>query len=454
MMELGPLILSRIQFAFVVSFHIIFPSFTIGLAAWLTVLEAMSLATGQPVYRRLFDFWLKVFALAFAMGVVSGIVMAFQFGTNWSALSERTGAIQGPLLGYEAFTAFLLEASFFGIMLFGRERTPRWFYFFSCAMVALGTMASSYWIMCNNSWMQVPLGYSVVEGKIVPEDWKAILLGPVQLIRWPHMLLGAFLTTSLCVAAAGAWNRLRGEAWEESHVMLDWGLGLAAVLIPAQILLGHLAGEIVHKYQPAKFAAIEARWHDEQPASEVLIGWPDARKAENLYAITVPDLGSFIATGTWDSREVGVQSFPAKDRPPVVVPFFAFRIMFGLGVAILALSWTGLVLRTLGGLEQARWFLWLTFVSFPAGFIAVIAGWFTAEVGRQPWVVYGLLRTRDAVTPSLSTPEATTSLIAFILVYALIYGFGVVYFYRLFRDGLTKRMRAASGYDFHAERPL
>lgn len=453
-MELGPLILSRIQFAFVVSFHIIFPSFTIGLAAWLTVLEAMSLATGQPVYRRLFDFWVKVFALAFAMGVVSGIVMAFQFGTNWSALSERTGAIQGPLLGYEAFTAFLLEASFFGIMLFGRDRAPRWFYFFSCSMVALGTMASSYWIMCNNSWMQVPLGHRIVDGKIVPEDWKTILLGPVQLVRWPHMLLGAFLTTSLCVAATGAWHRLRGEAWEESHVMLDWGLGLAAVLIPAQILLGHLAGEIVHQNQPAKFAAIEARWHDEQPASEVLIGWPDARRAENRYAITVPDLGSFIASGTWDSREVGVESFPAEDRPPVVVPFFAFRIMFGLGVAILALSWTGLVLRTLGGLEQARWFLRLTLFSFPAGFIAVIAGWFTAEVGRQPWVVYGLMRTRDAVTPSLSTPEATTSLIAFIVVYALIYGFGAVYFHRLLRDGLKSRTRAAGGYDFHAERPL
>ncbi|HUO53519.1 MAG TPA: cytochrome ubiquinol oxidase subunit I, partial [Rhodoblastus sp.] len=185
-MELDPLLLSRIQFGFVVSFHIIFPSFTIGLAAWLATIEGMSLATGNPVYRRVFDFWLKVFALSFAMGVVSGIVMAFQFGTNWSVLSERTGSIQGPLLGYEAFTAFLLEASFFGVMLLGRDRTPRWFYFFSCCMVALGTMSSSYWILANNSWMQVPFGHAVIDGKIVPSDWKAILLGPVQLIRWPH----------------------------------------------------------------------------------------------------------------------------------------------------------------------------------------------------------------------------------------------------------------------------
>ncbi len=450
-MELDPLILSRIQFAFVVSFHIIFPSFTIGLAAWLATIEGMSLATRNPVYRRLFDFWLKVFALSFAMGVVSGIVMAFQFGTNWSELSARTGPIQGPLLGYEAFTAFLLEASFFGIMLLGRDRTPRWFYFLSCCMVALGTMSSSYWILANNSWMQVPLGHSVVDGKLVPEDWKAILLGPVQRIRWPHMLLGAFLTTSMCVAATGAWHRLRQEAWEESHAMIGWGLGLAAVLIPIQILLGHFAGDLVRQYQPAKFAAIEARWHDEQPAAEVLVGWPDEAKGKNLYALSVPDLGSFIATGTWDSKEVGIESFPKEDHPPVLVPFWSFRIMFGMGLIILGVSWLGLILRWMGRLEDHRWLLWIIFLSFPTGFVAVLAGWFTAEVGRQPWVVYGLLRTRDAVTPSLATPEVLASLIGYILVYALIYGFGVVYFYRLFRNGFTTKTPAATGYGFHME---
>ncbi|HUO54118.1 MAG TPA: cytochrome ubiquinol oxidase subunit I, partial [Rhodoblastus sp.] len=301
------------------------------------------------------------------------------------------------------------------------------------------------------SWMQVPFGHAVIDGKIVPSDWKAILLGPVQLIRWPHMLLGAFLTTSMCVAATGAWHRLRNEAWEESHVMLGWGLGLAAVLIPFQILLGHIAGDLVHKYQPAKFAAIEARWQDEQPAAEVLVGWPDEAAHKNLYAISVPDLGSFIATGTWDSKEVGLMSFPPQDRPPVVVPFWGFRIMFGLGLLILAVSWLGVFLRWFGRVEDHRWFLWITFLCFPTGFLAVLCGWFTAEVGRQPWVVYGLLRTRDALTPSLSTPMVAASLLGYILVYSLIYGFGVVYFYRLFRDGFTQKTRAAAGYGFHVE---
>ncbi|WP_374546408.1 cytochrome ubiquinol oxidase subunit I [Rhodoblastus sp.] len=450
-MELDPVLLSRIQFAFVVSFHIIFPSFTIGLAAWLATIEGMSLATGNPVYRRVFDFWVKVFALSFAMGVVSGIVMAFQFGTNWSVLSARTGSIQGPLLGYEGFTAFLLEASFIGVVLVGRDRVPRWFYFLSCCMVALGTMLSSFWIMCNNSWMQVPLGHTVVDGKMIPDDWRAIVLGPVVRIRWPHMLLGAFLTTSMCVAATGAWLRLRNKAWEESHVMLDWGLGLAAVLIPVQILFGHLAGDLVHKYQPAKFAAIEARWHDEQPAAEVLVGWPDEATGRNLYAFSVPKLGSFIATGTWDSKEVGIDSFPPEDRPPVLIPFWTFRIMVGMALVIMTVAWGGLFLRWLGRLEDERWFLWLALLSFPTGFVAVIAGWFTAEVGRQPWVVYGLLRTKDAVTPSLSGSVALASLVGYILVYSLIYTFGVIYFYRLFRDGFTSKTPAATGYGFQME---
>jgi cytochrome d ubiquinol oxidase subunit I len=450
-MEFDPVLLSRIQFAFVVSFHIIFPSFTIGLASWLATIEGMGLATGNPAYRRVFDFWLKVFALSFAMGVVSGVVMAFQFGTNWSALSERTGSIQGPLLGYEGFTAFLLEASFFGVMLLGRDRVPRWFYFLSCCMVAFGTMLSSYWILCNNSWMQVPLGHKVVDGHLIPDDWKAILFGPVQRIRWPHMLLAAYLTTSMCVAAAGALYRLRREAWEESRIMLDWGLSLAAVLIPIQILFGHLAGDLVHKYQPAKFAAIEARWQTEQPAAEVLVGWPDEAKGRNFYAISVPDLGSFIASGTWTSKEVGLESFPPQDRPPVVIPFWGFRIMVGMGLVILAISWLGVLLRALGRLEDERWFLWLTFLSFPAGFIAVLCGWFTAEVGRQPWVVYGLLRTKDAVTPSLTTPVVAVSLMGYILVYSLIYSFGAIYFYRLIRNGLTSRTPPASGYGFNTE---
>ncbi len=431
---LDPVLLSRIQFGFVVSFHIIFPAFTIGLAAWLATIEGMHLATGRAVYARVFRFWMKVFALSFAMGVVSGIVMAFQFGTNWSVLAERTGSIQGPLLGYEGFTAFLLEATFFGVMLLGRSRVPPWFYFVACCMVSLGTMLSSFWILANNSWMQVPLGHRVVDGHLIPDDWRAIVLGPVMMVRWPHMLLAAFLTTGMSIIATGAWYLLRGKDVDEARVMLRWGVGLVAVLIPIQIFMGHLTGDYVHRWQPAKFAAIEARWTTEQPAAEVLIGWPDEAAGRNLFAISIPRLGSFIASGTWDSREVGLDTFPPEDRPPVVVPFFTFRIMVGMGLVMLAVSWLGLLLWARGKLEN-RLFLWGAFLAFPSGFVAVIAGWFTAEVGRQPWVVYGLLRTSEAVTPSLRGADVAVSLIGYIVVYSVVYAFGLLYIYRLLRDG-------------------
>jgi cytochrome d ubiquinol oxidase subunit I len=434
-MDLDPVLLSRIQFAFVISFHIIFPAFTIGLAAWLATLEGVRLATGNPIYRRVFDFWLKVFALSFGMGVVTGIVMAFQFGTNWSVLAERTGPIQGPLLGYEGFTAFMLEATFFGVMLLGRYRVPPWLYFLSCCMVSLGTMLSSFWILANNSWMQVPLGHAIVDGKFVPVDWWSIVTGPIVRVRWPHMLLAAFLTTGMSIVATGAWYLLRGRQPAEARVMLHWGLGLVAAIIPVQMFFGHVTGLYVLHYQPAKFAAIEARWQTQQPASEVLIALPDPWAERNLLAIEVPKLGSFIASGTWDSKEIGLEAYPPEDRPPVIIPFFGFRLMVGMGLIMVAVSWFGTWLRWRGKLDTTRWFLWVAFLSFPTGFVAVLCGWFTAEVGRQPWVVYGLLRTKDAVTPSLATGDVVFSLLAYIAVYAVIYSFGFYYIYRLLRDG-------------------
>ncbi len=436
-MELDPLILSRILFAFVVSFHIIFPAFTLGLAAWLATIEGARLVTGNELYRRVFDFWLKIFALSFGMGVVTGVVMAFQFGTNWGVLAQKTGPIQGPLLGYEAFTAFMLESTFFGVMLLGRSRVSPRFYFFACCMVALGTMFSSFWILVNNSWMQVPLGHSIVDGKIIPADWWVITTGPVMMVRWPHMLLAAFLTTGMCVAASGAWYTLRGIHRAEARVMLHWGLGLVAVIIPVQLFFGHLTGEYVLKHQPAKFAAIEARWKNEQPASETLIAIPDPQHERNLFAISVPKLGSMIASGSWTAPEVGLESFPREDRPPVVIPFFGFRLMAGMGLLMLAVSWFGNLLRLRGRLESTRWFLWVAFLSFPTGFIAVLTGWFTAEVGRQPWVVYGLLRTKDAITPSLVTGDVLLSLVGYGVVYALFVSFGLYYIYKLLRDGPT-----------------
>src|SRR6266850_3606068 len=434
------LLLSRLQFAFTISFHIIFPSFSIGLAAWLTVLGALHLVTGRPAYRVVFEFWLKIFGVAFGLGVVSGIVMAFQFGTNWSELSRMSGPIQGPLLLYETFTAFFLEASFFGILLFGRTRVPPWFYLFSTAMVALGTTFSAFWIMGNNSWMQVPVGYVMENGAFVPNDWFKILFSPVLWVRFPHMLLASYITGALCVAATGAWYLLRGIFASEARIMLRMGLYLAAVLLPVQGFFGHLNGDYVHNYQPVKFAAIEGRWHSEQPASEVLFAIPDEAAETNHYAISIPVLGSLIGSMSFTSKEVGLTDFPPQDRPPVIIPFFTFRIMVGCWLIMLLVAWVGSYLIHKGRIEQSRVLLWLTFLSFPLPFIAILTGWYTAEVGRQPWVVYGVLRTADAMTPFLTARTATISLVVFGAIYTFIFSFGTFYIYRLIRTGPTGRL--------------
>lgn len=443
-MDSVAVLLSRLQFAFTISFHIIFPSFTIGVGAWLVVLEALRLATGSAVYRRLFDFWLKIFAVAFGLGVVSGIVMAFQFGTNWSVLSRMSGPIQGPLLSYEAFTAFYLEASFFGVVLLGRSRVPPWFYLLSTVMLALGTTLSAFWIMVNNSWMQWPVGYVFRNGVYAPTEWLEVLLSPVLWVRFPHMLLAAYLTGAFCVAATGAWYLLRRQFATEGRVMIRMGLYLAAVLVPVQLFFGHLTGDYVHDRQPAKFAAIEGRWHDEQPASEVLIALPDEHSESNRYSISVPVLGSVIGSMSLHSKEVGLTDFQPSDRPPVLIPFFGFRIMVGCGVAMLLIAWVGTYLSRTGRLEQRRGVLWLTFLGFPLPFVAILTGWFTAEVGRQPWTVYGLLRTADAVTPFLTARTASISLIMYGTLYAFIFAFGVLYIHRLLRAGPAVEFPALS----------
>jgi cytochrome bd ubiquinol oxidase subunit I len=442
-MHITALLLSRLQFAFTISFHIIFPSFTIGLAAWLTILEILHLATGRPVYRGIFEFWLKIFAVAFGIGVVTGIVMAFQFGTNWSVLSRMAGPIQGPLISYETFTAFFLEASFFGILLFGRSRVPPWFYLLSTAMVALGTTLSAYWIMVNNSWMQAPTGYVVANGAITPTDWPRILFNSVVWVRFPHMLLASYLTGTFCVAATGAWYVLRQDFNAEARVMLHMGLYLAAILLPVQLFFGHLVGDYVHDRQPVKFAAIEGRWHDEQPAGEVLIALPDSDGETNHLEIKIPVLGSLIGSMSLHSKEVGLADYPRADRPPVIVPFFAFRIMVGCGLAMLLIAWIGACLSYKNRLVRHRTLLWLIFLSFPLPFVAILTGWFTAEVGRQPWTVYGLLRTADAVTPILTANAALISLLVYCVVYAVIGSFGLLFIFRLLRAG-PRSLRALS----------
>jgi cytochrome d ubiquinol oxidase subunit I len=453
--DLTAVLLSRIQFGFTVSFHIIFPAFTIGLGAWLAVLEAMHLKTGLPVYRRLFDFWLNIFAVAFGLGVVSGIVMAFQFGSNWSELSRRSGPIQGPLLAYESFTAFALEASFFGVLIFGRNRIPPLLYLASAVLVAVGTSLSSFWILVNNSWMQAPTGFEkTAEGVFVPNDWFGIIFNNVVWARFPHMILAAYVTTAFCVAATGAWHLLRAEHKAEARVMLRMGLFLAAILVPTQLFFGHLTGDYVVRTQPSKIAAIEGRWTSEQPAGEVIIGWPDEKTETNLFELKLPaPVGSLIDSSSLTSKEIGLKSIPKEDRPPVAIPFFAFRIMVGIGMLMLVLAWGGSWFAWQDRLEQKRWLLWATFCSFPLGFIATLMGWITAEVGRQPWTVFGQLRTADAVTPTLHSGEVATSLVVFGSVYALIFFFGTVYIYRLLRSGPVPVAQAPVGAS-NAKRPL
>jgi cytochrome bd ubiquinol oxidase subunit I len=435
-MDATALLLSRLQFAFTISFHIIFPSFTIGLAAWLTILEALYLATGRPAYRVVFEFWLKIFGVAFGLGVVSGIVMASQFGTNWDVLARMSGPIQGVLLSYETFTAFFLEASFFGILLFGRPRVPPWFYLFSTAMVALGTTLSAFWIMANNSWMQAPVGYVIEKGEFVPTDWSKIVFSPVLWVRFPHMLLASYITGAFCVAATGAWYLLGGRFHAEARIMLRMGLGLAAVLLPVQLFFGHLNGEYVVHHQPSKMAAIEARWHDQKPASEVLLAWPDVKNRRNLFAITLPPpFGSLIDSDSPTAGEVGLDSIPPENWPPVIIPFFTFRLMVGCGILMLLVAWVGSYLSVRERIEQNHLMLWATFLSFPLPFIAILTGWFTAEVGRQPWTVYGVLRTANSLTPFLTTRVALASLVVFCSVYTFIFSFGVIYIHRLLRTG-------------------
>ncbi|MGD0274789.1 MAG: cytochrome ubiquinol oxidase subunit I [Syntrophales bacterium] len=436
-MSLDPLFLSRIQFAFTASFHIIFPSITIGLSIWLAILQGLFLGTGNSLYQRLFDFWLKIFAILFGMGVVSGIVMAFQFGANWSVLSVKAGPVLGPLLGYEAFSAFLLEATFLGVVLYGRKRVVPWFYFFSCCMVAFGSTLSSFWILCNNSWMQVPTGYEIINSNIIPTDWKAIVLGPVFLVRWLHMLISTFLTTAMCVIATGAWHMLHSRHMDESRFMLRWGLGAVAVLMLVQYYLGDISGKHMYQYQPAKFAAIEARWHPERPGTEVWFAIPDVQHQRNLLSIETPYAGSWIATGNWTAPVSGLSDFPREDWPPIIIPFFSFRVMVGLGLIMLAIGWLGLWLNWRGRLETTRWFLWCTILAFPSGFATVIIGWFTAEIGRQPWVVYGLLRTSDAVTPSLTGMNVLSTIVIYLAIYTLIFLSGSHYIYRLLRRGFA-----------------
>ncbi|MBA5775897.1 cytochrome ubiquinol oxidase subunit I [Stappia sp. F7233] len=422
--------LARLQFAFTVSFHIIFPSFTIGLASYLAVLEGLWLWTSRAVYLRLFQYWLKIFAVAFGMGVVSGIVMTYQFGTNWSVFSDRTGPVLGPLLGYEVLTAFFLEAGFLGIMLFGLKRVGARLHFLATCLVAFGTALSGFWILSANSWMQTPAGHSInAAGQFVPENWFEIIFNPSFPYRFVHMMLAAYLTTAFVVGAAAAWHLLRGERGEGARVMISMAMWMAAIVAPIQILAGDMHGLNTLAHQPAKIAALEGHFEAQARAPLILFGYPDMEKAETLYKVEVPALGSLILTHSLDGTVPGLKDFPREDWPNATIVFYSFRVMVGLGFLMAALGLASLVARWRGVLSESALLHRFTLIMGPSGFIAVLAGWITTEVGRQPFTVYGLLRTEDSVSP-IAAPAVATSLAVFVVVYVIIFGIGIRYLMR------------------------
>ncbi len=429
------LLLSRIQFAWVVAFHILMPAFTVGLASYIAVLEGTYFFTRRAVFLRLSQFWLRLFALSFGMGVVSGIVMPFQFGTNWSRYSDLTADVVGPLMAYEVLTAFFLEAGFLGVLLFGRKRVPPAVHFFSAIMVAVGTLISTFWILSANSWMHTPVGHAIVDGRFVPEDWMQIVFNPSFPYRLVHTTVAFYITTAFIVIGVAAYYLRRGRHVEESLTMQKMGLGLLALLLPLQIVVGDLHGLNTLEHQPAKIAAIEANWETRARMPLVLFAWPDEAGERNRFEVAVPNLGSLILGHSVDAVIPGLKEWKPEDRPPVAMPFFSFRLMVGIGVVMLLVTVAGLAVWRRGTLVSARGFQRVCMWVAPLGFVAVLAGWVTTEVGRQPWVVYGLLRTRDAVTPSLQTGDVAVSLLVYVVAYILIFGAGLYFLARLVRTG-------------------
>lgn len=432
---LDPLLLSRIQFAFTISFHILFPSFTIGLAAWLVVLEALWLKTGKPIYMEVARHWTKIFAISFGMGVVSGVVLSYEFGTNWSEFSRLGGNVVGPLMSYEVLTAFFLEAGFLGIMLFGWNRVPRFVHFFASLMVALGTVISAFWILSANSWMQTPTGHVMGDdGVLHVADWWQVIFNPSFPYRFSHMVAAAYLTTAFMVAGIGAWYILRDRNLPHGRIMLGMGLSLIVWLAPLQLLIGDWHGLNTLEHQPAKIAALEAHWNTGTEVPLILFAIPDPKAETNHYEIAIPKLGSLILTHDWKGEVKGLKSFPPENRPNPIIPFFAFRIMVGIGMIMIALGAIGAVLWFRGRLYTNRLFLRAMQYAAPLGFVAVLAGWFVAEVGRQPWTVYGILRTADSVSP-VPGGSVLFSLVLFVLAYGVIFGAGIYYIAKLVRAG-------------------
>ena len=441
MFGLSALELARIQFAFTISFHIIFPAITIGLASYLAILEGMWLKTRNQDYKKLFDFWAKIFAVNFGMGVVSGVVMAYQFGTNWSLFSDFAGSITGPLLTYEVLTAFFLEAGFLGVMLFGWDRVGKKLHFFATCMVALGTLMSTFWILASNSFMQTPQGYEIINNQLVPVDWFAVIFNPSFPYRLFHMTTAAFLASAFFIGASAAWHLLKGNKSSAMKKMFSMSLWLILILAPLQAVIGDAHGLNTLKHQPLKVAAMEGHWENKpgEATPLILFGIPNMEKEKTEYAIEIPYLASLILTHSLDKQVPALKEWPAEDRPNVFMVFWSFRVMVGLGMLMIAAGVLGVWLRYRKRLYESKAFLRFMLVMAPSGLIAILAGWFTTEIGRQPWVVYGLQRTADAVSAHGEIHMSIT-LLAFILVYGSVFGIGYLYMMKLIRMGIKEEV--------------
>lgn len=423
-------LLARAQFGFTIAFHIIFPAMSIGLASYLAVLEGAWLVTKKPVYIAVYRYWLTIFAVVFGIGVVSGLVMSYEFGTNWAGFAFRAGPIVGPLMGYEVLTAFFLESGFLGVMLFGMKRVGPRLHFLATVLVAIGTLMSAFWILAVNSWMQTPQGFTLVDGRFFPADWLRIIFNPSFPFRLVHMVLAAYLSVAFVVGAVGAWHVLRDRNNVCARLMMSMALWMACIVAPIQILAGDAHGINTLKHQPAKIAALEGDWVARRGQPLILFGFPNMRTETTDYAVEIPHLGALILTHTWDGKIAGLKDFPPQDRPYSPVVFWAFRVMVGLGVLMALLGFTSLALRYRRSLYEARWMQRIMVAMGPAGLIALLCGWTVTEVGRQPFTVYGYLRTADSVSP-IAAPGVAVSLASFGVVYAIVFGAASVFLLRL-----------------------
>ncbi|VEG91338.1 cytochrome ubiquinol oxidase subunit I [Legionella spiritensis] len=427
-------ILSRTQFGFSIGFHILFPTLNLGLAVFLVIMEAVWLKTNNPLYLKICKLWTKIFALTFGMGVVSGIVMAYQIGTNFGPFIRVFGNILGALFAYETLSAFFLEAGFLGVMLFGWNRVSPIIHFLATLFVAVGTTISAFWILSANSWMQTPGGYEIVNGNYLVQSWWHVVFNPSFIPRVLHMLLASYVTTSFVIAAVSCYYLLRNKFVNVARTCLSFAMWSALILVPVQIFVGDTVGLEVHKYQPLKTAAMEGVWETQKGVPLLLFAWPSQQQQRNEYAVAIPKLASLINTHSLDGELVGLKSVAPSDQPPVAPVFFSFRIMVGIGMLMLATALTGLYLRARKTLYRAKWFHQWCLLMAPLGFVASIAGWITAEMGRQPWVVYGLMRTSHAVS-AIGMEEVIISMTLLVLAYGVVFSFYLYYLMKLIRQG-------------------